>query len=847
MPRAGDPYLTGGALPLTHNPLVRINSNPPKTNAFDVEAFIEQWKTFIETYLFDIIEDLTGIDLTALKPLLDQFFATVNLVEDVLSALTSGDPAQWLGLITNLRGNLTGLFAGVDLFTGALDPAQVWSTIIGAILSPLGLLLTGSSPLNAGNIFGLLPFDVMGGQMSLSNVFDFLPELIVDPLLQFAETILGGDDFGLDTLVTHTFGGKTSNSIKVIPDGFIKELYGNTIRVGEGQDVTGRIFAKWTGLVGSGSPIKLLVSWLRLDDPSQPPIALGEQLLGSIPFSTSGGFTQILNTATAPAGANLAQMKLQVDDTALSGGQINFASPSLTKPLVDSLWADQLGLSGVWDVLEHIFSGTSGGGGGSLGSVLSSGLLLLDALGGQSGADIPAILQRFLHLDTDGIFDAVGIGNVNGLSPITNDGVVPGLGLLRGVLGGGLNAGAQNDTWALDDLFGLLQRNTQQTIENTAVLNELVTQQIEQDTSGTRAIEKFEYVDTDSMAESLWDVEWLAGSASNARIAVADGHNAGMEYTSGSNIIELARYQGPGHTTETNYQRVAVVVAVPMSGSGSETHLYMRESPDRSKWVRWNFGVNGQVKLEYKNGGAITQIGSTMTGVGVPPVGTIMAAVAGTDGGENAFEAFIGTRRVHTVTDVSNVHAKGAGQRESGWGQKRGTSGLPGKVTQFTTGDNVPVAVVGSTIRVFRAVTTGITKGGGSGPVPANTFDTIDYISSDITWNALTSTAVFKTPGTYLFSGRFEMSNAIGFSEELYPTIVVNGVDRIRGGARRGISIAAFGVPHFPQDRSAGGDAMLLYLQANTSVQFGFFATQSNTVIGDPAGGKTWFSGVRIG
>lgn len=809
-----------------------------------------------------IMDNSTGLNpVSDLTPfgILTRIWAEVN------SLIANADPADIQGpedLPPLLLEFIDGLpFVGefVDLLEAILgnyDGDDETLLAIQAIFAPIravaeafpGLidaLINGGQPINAGNLFGLLPFDVGGGQTSLAGLFDFVPEMIVDPLLQFAETVLGGDDFDFDDTITHLnpLTGKTSNSIKVLADGNLKELYGNPMRVSEGQQVDGGIFASWAGLTGSGSPIKLFLATFQQDSPASTPVPVAEQLLGAIPFSANGSFTQILNDFIVPDGVNQVRLKLQLDDTA-TAGQVNFASPTLTKPLVDSLWADQLGLSGVWDVLGNIFSGT-GGTGNTLGSVLSKGLLLLDAIGGQAGADIPDILQRFLHLGTDGSFSAGALSNINSIPPITQDDRIPFVGLLRSAIGGGANQGTSNDTFSVDDIFDLFQRQSNQMAQQGAAINELQTQQIADSTSGARAVEPFEYGDNDSLAETLWDVAWLAGSQAQAFIAVQDGHNAGMVRVSGSNIVEICRYNGPNNHTETGFQRSAVVVHTPMvKNSGAETHVYVWMSDDMTKWVRANYGANGQVKFEYRNGGAITQLGSTATGVPIPPVGAILPVLAGTDGGERVLEAYVGLQRVHTVTDIGGVID--ITQRGGGWGQKYGT-GSPGKVTQYTLGDNVPVAVTGSTIRVFRAATGGVTKGGGSGPVPANTFDTVDYISSDIVWNAATSTAKFATAGTYLFSGRFEMSNPIGFSEELYPTIVVGGAAKIRGGARRGISANAFGIPSFPQDRSAGGDAMLLYLQPNTSVQFGFFATQSNTVVGDADGGKTWFSAVKIG
>lgn len=112
MPRAGDPSLTGGLqLPLSHNPLQRINYSPPKLDV-SIEDFIDAAVGWLEDILFPAIKEKTGIDL---GPFLTELRALTGGING-----TSADVKNWLlGLLTN---------------TSALNPAQLAQN-----LWPLGI------------------------------------------------------------------------------------------------------------------------------------------------------------------------------------------------------------------------------------------------------------------------------------------------------------------------------------------------------------------------------------------------------------------------------------------------------------------------------------------------------------------------------------------------------------------------------------------------------------------------------------------------------------------------------------------------------------------------------------
>lgn len=122
MPRAGDPSLTGGLpIPLSHNPLQRINYSPPKLEV-SAQDYIDAALGWLEDIFFPAIKQATGIDL-------GPFLAEIRSLTGGFSG-TSADVKNWLlGLLTNtsplnpaqLAQNLwpLGIFPDADAITGS--------------------------------------------------------------------------------------------------------------------------------------------------------------------------------------------------------------------------------------------------------------------------------------------------------------------------------------------------------------------------------------------------------------------------------------------------------------------------------------------------------------------------------------------------------------------------------------------------------------------------------------------------------------------------------------------------------------------------------------------------------
>lgn len=183
MPLAGDAFLNG-PLPAQNNPLIRMGSSV-QTPLFDLAAFLNQWTQFVETYLFPIIKNLTGVDLTALAPIL-------KTITDFIGSFTgvfSGSPLSFFTSLFNLFGGAANMGQAGNFFTnllslfgnplgllgapGGFNPATILTSWITGTINPLNLLTTVTDFTSLLNIFG----GTGGGLSSVSNVFTNLLKL----------------------------------------------------------------------------------------------------------------------------------------------------------------------------------------------------------------------------------------------------------------------------------------------------------------------------------------------------------------------------------------------------------------------------------------------------------------------------------------------------------------------------------------------------------------------------------------------------------------------------------------------------------------------------------------------
>lgn len=311
-------------------------------------------------------------------------------------------------------------------------------------------------------------------------------------------------------------------------------------------------------------------------------------------------------------------------------------------------------------------------------------------------------------------------------------------------------------SWTLTDLFSASSGQASQVGANAAAIARIQAQLDATSVGATlQAKDTFEYLDTDSLDTTTnWDgPEYLTGSAAVGYMRT-DGHNAYAVHAGSTDWDMFYRFKGTNHTTQTSYQKITVNVAqmlsnAPVFGDDRKAHIciYGRMNTTRTQWTRLKISSPGFLgsdvtcQWQYKNGGAVTNLGSSFTAPN-PPVGQPITLEFGTPGGLRQFRASSNTAIYNTTTDGSSVTAEGASDREGGlgWGFTvddvlTGSLESLGALIQWSMIDNTDVATVGSYARVYRASTTGVGAGGTGDRTLPNLFDTTDRITSDITFS----------------------------------------------------------------------------------------------------------------
>lgn len=300
MPLAGDPSLTGGLpIPLSHNPLQRINYSPPKLEV-SAQDYIDAALGWLEDIFFPAIKQATGIDL---KP----FLTEIRSLTGGFSG-TSTDVKNWLlGLLTNtsplnpaqLAQNLwpLGIFPDEDSITGA----GVWvfdPDVTRTADSSGSLRVTADGTFKA--IHGV-PTTVVAGQQVEPSVFvqwDGYVGTTAPIQLQIKQYNRLGDVVTFVGAVTVASLGPTT------PTGGWAELTGTytTPTDGSVNEIRGRLVVTEAAIAGTvgfddaAARNKMLTDWVSgLPEALQDQLARLQALVNTITNKLTGG-SSLINT-----------------------------------------------------------------------------------------------------------------------------------------------------------------------------------------------------------------------------------------------------------------------------------------------------------------------------------------------------------------------------------------------------------------------------------------------------------------------------------------------------------------------------------------------------------------------
>jgi hypothetical protein len=754
---------------------------------------------------------LSGATLAASALTAGAIPAGITLPGSQLSSAISAAnvPALPAGWGKTIDGSLLGGSVAGSLISGLLNASTLpslpagWGKTIDASLIINALLPANIPTIDAskvvGGIFNInqipqtqLALDasqIVSGELArwlmplvpVSSIGNVSPELLANPNYATAASVSGAGTWTWLATPDHT--GDGSGCVSATCNGTLKQLMSDPdISVADGQVLNCSHWLQWSGVTGSGACFKLQVIAYQ-----------GTALYNTTDLQTisnpaaSSGWQQLSGTYSVPAGAGVTSIRLAICITAAATAGTTY-------------WDD--------------------------GSVKKSQLMLPDWVNGLVGFQNNTNTQvaaRALQTDVMSLVNNLGLGSFAsvsaGLTPITNrmqnlnaSGQLPGSALIgsvastliSGVLGIGniptsqltkgnisdlqlitdqltnglIGAGSQYNSTAIPvagsaSARGSIDRIFQQVSDNVSMVQAMqVANQQTQQTAGVSITVDFSTV-PDGPAPSQWTVTY---SGSGTSVAGVKGGIAGWTtLNNDGNRTAIWRYNV--QPTATDWQQISGSMQAPpaqASGSSAAPRLYAmgRVNSTSTDYV-WARGYCTGF-LSYA-----ADLGYTKAGVDTVWVSGInfgwnlsISMRCGANNNAREYQVFAGTTLVKDYVEVGTNSMMDSSHRY--WGcRSEMTSGSggaldPGGIASGTCFDNMPPSSLGSTFRASRANTATVSVAGtGQQFLPGSFFDTVERITGDYSWDAVTAGGVltFQTEGTFLVNIGYGLNNLPGNSK----------------------------------------------------------------------------------
>lgn len=317
MPNAADPAIRGGQLPLSHNPLLRLNYSTPKP-AVDLGDIAAKLLEFVENLLLDAIKDVTGLDLSSPEAFWNSIVA---IVTQTFTGIDGGlaQLEEWAHTVAEDAEEALNNFAELidrALGTGhSVEDFVLW----------LENFLTPNSALNASNLWGLLPAGV-SIKVPSTAVTSEQAQPLWNPNFEGSISFEPLAGWAWDSTVYFETSTNLPGSAAVTADGAVHALRSNPFPVDSGQRLTPTPHILTSGLVCTGSPIKLdVITYL-----GDTQVAIVELVSMGAPTGATTGWTNppsgskagtMSATYTVPDDGTVDAVKLRIviDSTATAG------------------------------------------------------------------------------------------------------------------------------------------------------------------------------------------------------------------------------------------------------------------------------------------------------------------------------------------------------------------------------------------------------------------------------------------------------------------------------------------------------------------------------------------------
>ena len=661
-----------------------------------------------------IIGELSDPILDALAPWISTIADAVDQLDTLIKAFSGG--------VADLQGilNFTSLFTGViDFLSPDFDANEGWAAIIaeffGDILNPAnwGELFTeltggiaGSNPLtDLGNFLkGQLQGQINPnrlGAIPLTAIGNFAANLLDNPSFLDANSIANPGNFVYDG----TDGNGQLGCAKVVANGTTKTLVSNWIYADPGATFNLGSDFKWENLVVAGA------SGVRINVLAY----LNNTLIQTTNIASGGANgNQAWGTATVPYtvpnGVNRFLLQLQILPVVTSG-TVKFDN-GLVRPtrLLQLSW-----ISGLLGYLSKLNPLTG----------------FLDATGLENMSGMPNIPDGLNKIPLLGMLVDATTNTLSGASQTGQQ-----------IAGAGLELASET----MENLYEMLTANVRkvQALETEATENSL---------GGRKFNINFADYPNGAFPSGLFNLAYSGPGSSS--LVISGGKAAWNKVNDG---YRRCLMQFPQQTL-TSFQIVRGTMASP---------------PEQGSNVRiWSIGRMNALGTDYVFArGYCTGFLSYKGDIGVVRGGveTIWASnvsltwsldlrvIMGVGNNPRRHQVLSGDTIVWDGLEPSDPTKQSyIDSNHLWWGAITETNGqqVPGNVAGASVVDNAPPAVVGTTFRASRRVGTDQTISSGQQPVPNNFYETVEYISPDLTYRPGTNCELEITKqGTYIVMWR---------------------------------------------------------------------------------------------
>jgi hypothetical protein len=628
------------------NPLLSpLNSMrlDPNILAEIAEQFLANLLDFVKNVIIDnilnLLEQLTGIDFSGWIEFLDGFADQLGL----------GDFGNFLDFF----GLFSDLFGGIDLTNiSSLNPVTILTNWVSTMLGPLGLLLTGDSPLDAFNLFGQIPASLFG-LFPASSITSASPNLLANSGFDGSISMDGTGGWTWDSTTGHT----TNGSAKTTANGTQKALLSNAVDVAPGQAIDLGAWTKSASYVGTGTPIRVGVRTYFYNTTTGITTAVATTNVTSV-AGPGTSWTHVTGTYTVPSNGTVNQVRLRlVVDTTATGGTIWFDDAEISKPG-----------NGPFDGILDLF-----------------GLNILDDLFNVNITTIwTNIISTFLnplglfqdHGARTGLFGGTSI--LSNILPGVVGGVSPGTSLLddvgdfltnmfNGITRSAASAATQADT-------AVAVAGQADTVVGTAATMEQIMAALG---SGNPDSDDFERVSSTNLGAN-WNIQQTGTGV----LATPNGHDA--NFTGTGNVEFTARKTNILASTNHQVSTIVLATAIPSYPFftplpyGGNIDLWVRMSAFTTWATRTGlrFRINSAAPyqatwfIHWVNSGTETQLATNT--MSIPAAGASISFEVGVGGNTLAYQARVNGSPVANFTDSTN---KGLGNTGRGFGGK-GTAGF---------------------------------------------------------------------------------------------------------------------------------------------------------------------------